>query len=189
MARKGPTNRQRLLVKGLAKGKKGADAAIAAGYSPKNARQSASQALQQIQKTAPELLAAHGLSDEVLIDKYLRPLLDAEETKFFPHHEMEETTEKILEGEGENARMVERPVKRSTFKLAERNCIAWNPRRDGLDMAFKIRGMYQREQENKGPEFSVIIIDSGHRPDWSAMRKAQPQIEVPGLTVQSPQGE
>ena len=31
----------------------------------------------------PELLERHGLGEEVLIDKYLRPLLDAEETKFF----------------------------------------------------------------------------------------------------------
>ena len=56
-------------------------------------------------------------------------------------------------------------------------------RQNGLDMAFKIRGLYVREQENKGPEFSMIIIDSAHRLDWEVMRHAQPKIEVPGLNA------
>jgi hypothetical protein len=32
---------------------------------------------------APELLERHGLGEEVLIEKYLQPLLEAHETKFF----------------------------------------------------------------------------------------------------------
>jgi hypothetical protein len=45
-------------------------------------------------------------------------------------------------------------------------------------MAFKIRGLHVREQENKSPEFSVVMIDRSSRPDWAAMRRAQPKIEV-----------
>jgi hypothetical protein len=48
-------------------------------------------------------------------------------------------------------------------------------------MALKIRGLYVREQENKGPEFSVVMIDASNRPDWAAMRRTQPKVEVPGL--------
>ena len=33
-------------------------------------------------------------------------------------------------------------------------------------MALKIRGLYVREQENEGPEFSVVMIDRSYRPDW-----------------------
>ncbi len=55
-------------------------------------------------------------------------------------------------------------------------------------MAFKIRGLYLREQENKGPEFSVITINRAYRPDWAAMRRAQPKIEVPGLPAHGKSG-
>ncbi|MGA7918571.1 MAG: hypothetical protein WCA38_02795 [Candidatus Acidiferrales bacterium] len=63
----------------------------------------------------------------------------------------------------------------------KRDPALWSARKEGLDMAFKIRGMYVREAENKGPEFTVVVIN-GHRPDWEAMHKAHPQIEVPGLS-------
>lgn len=154
------STRQQLLVKNLAKGKTQAAAAVAAGYTSKHAGQAGHQALQQIQKTAPELLAKHGLSDDVLIEKYLTPLMRADRSVFA-----------VSEGEFTDER--KRPD--------------WNARNNGLDMAFKIRGLYVREAENKGPEFNVIIIDSAHRPDWAAMRKAQPKIDVPGLTVPPPQ--
>ena len=58
-------------------------AAKAAGYSDKNPAQSGYQALAQLRGRVPELLERHGLGEEVLIEKYLLPLLDAEETKFF----------------------------------------------------------------------------------------------------------
>jgi hypothetical protein len=70
-------------VTGLAQGKSLAQAARDAGYSEKNANQGGYQALAQLRGRVPELLERHGLGEEVLIDKYLRPLLDAEETKFF----------------------------------------------------------------------------------------------------------
>ena len=153
-----PTTRQTLLVKNLAKGKTHKQAAIAAGYSPNNPDQSAHQAILGLQKTAPALLAAHGLNDDALIEKYLAPLMTAQETKFFPY-----TTAK-----GER-------------KILTRVVEALGTRVQGLDMAFKIRGLYVREQENKGPEFTVIVIDGSQRPNWAAMKSARPAIEVPGL--------
>ena len=78
-----PTPRQMKLVEERAKGKSYSEAAIAAGYSGKNALQSGYQAMQQLRGRVPDLLDRHGLSEEVLIDKYLRPLLTAKETIFF----------------------------------------------------------------------------------------------------------
>jgi hypothetical protein len=89
--------------------------------------------------------------------------MGAEETKFFT----------LPVGRG----------KSRTLQIHKRNTVAWNARKEGLGMALKIRGMYVREAENKGPEFTVIVIDSSHRPDWAAMRRAQPKIEVPGLNI------
>jgi len=87
--------------------------------------------------------------------------MDAEETKFFP----------IAVGRGKNRRL----------RIDTRNTISWNARKEGLDMAFKIRGMYVREAENKGPEFTVIVINAENRPDWAKMRASQKTIDVPGL--------
>jgi hypothetical protein len=78
-----PNPRQQKFVKELAKGKSLKQAARDAGYSTKNANQSGYQALAQVRGRVPELLERHGLGEEVLIEKYLKPLLGAEETKFF----------------------------------------------------------------------------------------------------------
>lgn len=155
----GLTARQRQLLKELSKGKAQGDAAVAAGYSPTNPNQSGYQAMKQIARNAPELLAAHGLTDDSLIHDYLLPMMNADETKFFPHH--------VVKG------------KKQSFKIDTRTVKAWNPRKEGLDMAFKIRGLYVREAENKGPEFTVLVIDGTKRPDWKAMRRALPS--PPGI--------
>jgi Terminase small subunit len=81
--RKKATPRQMKLIEERAKGKSYSEAAIAAGYSEKNARQSGYQALQQLRGRVPDLLDRHGLSEEVLIDKYLRPLLTARKPSSF----------------------------------------------------------------------------------------------------------
>ncbi len=159
------TAQQQELIRQLAKTKHQGKAAIAAGYSPKHARQSAYQALESIRKIAPELLARHGLDDDSLIDKHLLPLMNAEETKFFS----------LPVGKGKDRRL----------QIESRK----STRQNGLDMAFKIRGLYVRELENKGPEFSVVMIDRSHRPDWGAMRCAQPKIEVPGLNAPAKEEE
>ena len=39
--------------------------------------------MQQLRGRVPDLLDRHGLSEEVLLDRYSRPLLTAEETIFF----------------------------------------------------------------------------------------------------------
>lgn len=150
--KRGPTNRQRLLVKGLAKGKTQKQAAIDAGYSPKNADQGGHQAVQVLQKTAPELLAAHGLDDNALIGKYLAPLMKADRSTF-------------TQFEGKFTDERKRPD--------------WDARKSGLDIALKIRGMYAKEEVN-GPSFTVVVVDSTNRPNWNAMRKAPALETAPG---------
>jgi hypothetical protein len=167
--KRGLTAKQQELIRQLAKTKHQGKAAIAAGYSPKHARQSAYQALESIRKTAPELLARHGLDDDSLIDKHLLPLMNAEDTKFFA----------LPVGKGKGRRL----------QIESRKTANWSARQNGLDMAFKIRGLYVREQENKGPEFSVITINRAYRPDWGAMRRAEPKIEVPGLNAPAKEEE
>ena len=142
------TPRRVKFVEQLVLGKSLTDAAKTAGYSPKNPGQSGHQALEQIQKIAPDLLARHGLSDDVLIEKYLMPLMNAEKTEFFPY------------------------TKRGQRKLLSVNVVDWRSRDAGLDKAMKIRGLYIKEAENTGPQFSVIILNAANRPNWSQMKRA-----------------
>jgi phage terminase small subunit len=67
----------------LAKGNTLTQAAKNAGYSQKYAGRAGYQAPAQLRGRVPELLEKHGLGEEVLIEKYLKPLLEAHETKFF----------------------------------------------------------------------------------------------------------
>ena len=60
-----------------------AEAAVKAGYSAKNARQSGHQALKAIRGRVPDLMERLGLSEEHLIDKHLRRHLKAKKTVFY----------------------------------------------------------------------------------------------------------
>lgn len=148
------TPRRVKFVTQLTLGKSLTDAARAAGYSKDYPGQAGHQALEQIRKTAPDLLAAHGLTDDVLIEKYLMPLMNAEKTEFFPY------------------------TKNGQRKLLTVNVVDWRARDAGFDKAAKIRGLYIKEAENKGPQFSVIILNAANRPPWSQMKRANPIPEA-----------
>jgi phage terminase small subunit len=116
MAGKKLTPQQRALVKNLTKGMSITDAAREAGYADNGyVGQMGSQALENIRLKMPAILDKHGLTDEVLVEDYLKPLLNAEETEFAK-----------FEG-----RITD-----------ERNVIAWGPRKEGLDIAFRLKGSY-----------------------------------------------
>jgi len=119
--------RERLLLKALSKGRTYAEAAREAGYTAKHAAQSGFQAFQNIREKMPEVLERMGFSDEAVIDKYLKPLLEAQETEFAK-----------FEG-----RITD-----------ERNVVAWGPRQQGLDMLFRLKGSYARED---GPNVAVQV--------------------------------
>lgn len=133
------------------------DAAIAAGYPPKNARQSAYQVMQAVQSKMPDIMNRYGLTDEILIDKYLLPLMNAKETKFFPFRKEETKTIKI----GKKEKLVTETVQ----VIEKREVTAWGARRDGLDLAFRVKGSFSPKTEEEarvtqqftGP--TVIVLD------------------------------
>jgi hypothetical protein len=122
------------LIEERAKGKSYSEAAIAAGYSAKNARQSGYQAMQQLRGRVSDLLDRHGLSEEVLIDKYLRPLLTAKETIFF----------------------------QKDGKVEQRvNVAALGIRLSSLRTAFELHGSYAPKDPKEAAQFgnTVVIVD------------------------------
>jgi hypothetical protein len=159
------TAKQRALIKALARTKHLGKAAIEAGYSPKNATQSGAQALAAIQKAAPELLAKHGLDDDSLIEKHLIPLLQAQETKYFRVH----TPRKKAATRTQRSR-TQHPGHRARYGVQD-------------SRAVRARAGEQR------PGVLSVVIDAAHRPDWAAMRRAQPKIEVPGLNAPAKEDE
>jgi hypothetical protein len=74
------TVKQARLLKALPGSKTVAEAGQKAGYA---CRQSAHEAFKGIAEQAPEVLERLGLTTEHVLDKCLRPLLSATETKFF----------------------------------------------------------------------------------------------------------
>ena len=125
------THRERMLIKCLSQGMNVTRAALKAGYSDQNPGQSGYQALKAIREKAPELLDRHGLTDDALIEKHLKPMLNATRTEFVKHKG------KITD---------------------EREVIAWGPRIASLELAFRIRGMYKSEQERKTPHIETVVI-------------------------------
>ena len=77
------TYKEQAFVRNLVNGKSLTQSALDAGYSDKHPGQSGWQALKNIQLKMPELFDRYGLTDEALIEKHLKPLLFARETKFF----------------------------------------------------------------------------------------------------------
>jgi hypothetical protein len=130
------TPRQNRFLKAMAKGKTQAQAAVQAGYSKKNAHQSGYQAAQLIRRNMPEVMERHGLTDDALIDNYLLPALQAEETQF------------IVTGG------VKKP------RIHAKKHPVWEPRLRALDMSFKLKGSYaplQMEQAHR--TVTTIILD------------------------------
>ena len=74
------TAKQKKLVEALPVTNSIAEAGTVAGYSDRTA---ASRALKGIAERAPEVLERLGLTIDHVVDKCLRPLLEAKETKFF----------------------------------------------------------------------------------------------------------
>jgi hypothetical protein len=124
-------SRQDKFVKAYPNGKTLGDAAIEAGYSAKNPHQSGYQALKQIKGRIPEVMNELGLTDRLLIQKYLIPLLEAKETKFF---------------------------KKGKRRI---NFPALGIRHTALDTAFKLRGSYVRRDPKEAEQFGnmVVVVD------------------------------
>jgi Terminase small subunit len=111
------------------------EAAIAAGASPKNARNSGYQLLKQLRgKKVPEVMDELGLSVPELIHNYLRPLLTAKETKF-------------AQDEGKFTDFIEV----ENLDIRDR----------AVDKAFRLQGAYAPKDPKEAAQFGVkvVIID------------------------------
>lgn len=133
------TPQQRLLVKNLAKGMNITEAARESGYADNGyVGQLGSQALEGIREKMPKILDRHGLTDDSLIERYLKPALEAQEIEFAK-----------FEGRITDSRDV----------------VAWSPRLTALDMAFNLRGSYAPKEASKtsivGDGIRVEILQIG----------------------------
>jgi len=105
----------------------------------------------------PEVLEKYGLTPDSLVKHLLKPLCYAKETKFFPYRVEEivkpaHTLPPTVITHDEKGRKLPEPiiipgvfvpaVTRTVQKIDEREVVAWSPRRDGLDMAFRLGGSY-----------------------------------------------
>jgi hypothetical protein len=141
------THRQQELIKGITAGKTLTQAALDAGYSPRNPGQSGYQALQNVQDQVRGIMDRHGLSDDQLIEKHLIRHLNATETKFFPYRT--------------------RIRKKTVQQIDHRKVDALTIQLGALDMAFRLRGSYAPKQFDFEPAASqgVRVIDVSAIPD------------------------
>ena len=131
------SHKQQKLIKALPKAASVSEAGRIAGYS---VAPSAHRALKAIERRMPEILDRHGLTEDYLVEKCLKPGLKANETKFFAH-----------EGIVTDSRTV----------------VAWGERRAYLDMANRLRGSYPKEG---APNGSGITINLGIWPHSDAVK-------------------
>lgn len=127
---------QVILLRELAKGKSLTEAGRTAGFADNGyVGQIAHQSLESVKEKMPAILDRLGLTADVAIETYLKPLLVAEETEFA--HFKGEITDSI-------------------------NVVAWGPRATGLDMLFKLRGSYAPKEITGADGGPVpVVIDTG----------------------------
>jgi hypothetical protein len=123
--------KQKKLVKALGSASSVAEAGRIAGYSDRSA---AHKALATIELKMPELMDREGLTDEVLVNNYLRPGLESTKREYFA-----------------NGGVV----------LETREEPDWATRRGFLDMAFKIKGKYLKVAEVDEKEPHGLYINLG----------------------------
>jgi hypothetical protein len=127
------TPRQQKFVKALLANETITQAALDAGYSKNNPGQSGWQALQNIRRKMPQILDSHGLTNEVLIEKHLIPLLKAIDTKFF------HSAGKVLD---------------------TRRVAAQRLRSKALNIAFRLKGSYARPSKRSASDHFVQVIST-----------------------------
>lgn len=158
--------RQKKLLKELGTSKTITEAAIKAGYPAKNAGQSGSQALKAMRGRVPDLMDRVGLTEEHLIEKHLKPLLEANEVKF-----VREVAE-VKRGR----RTIQLPVVKQY--LVSDNATRLN----ALDKSFLLHGSYAPRDPKEAAQFGVKVIVQ----DLGLLRGAngRPPIDIkPGQPV------
>ena len=134
--------RERKLLKELPTSKSVTEAAIKAGYSKKYPRQAGHQAMKALRGRVPDLMDELGLTERFIIDKKLRPVLDATETKFI--REVKE----VKRGK----RWVQLPV-------VNQYIVADNMARlNAIDKTLLLHGSYAPRDPKEAAQFGVKVI-------------------------------
>jgi hypothetical protein len=146
--------REKAFVVQLSKGLNFTDAARAAGYSPKYAGQGGYQAYHIVKAKFPELLEKHGLTDDALIENYIKPGLEARETKFF---------------------------QKDGIVTDEREVISWGARHSFLDTTLRLRGAIGQDgATDEGERNQTInLIVNIPRPERAASDRAESVASLP----------
>jgi len=149
------TPRQITFAKHLVTGATITEAARRAGYSEKNLAQSGHQVLKAVQLKMPELMVDAGLTAEVLIYKYLLPLLSATTKKCFHH----------------NGKII-----------YSRAFPDYRTRVMALDMAFRLIGAYATGEPVSAANQGVkVIVMDGPRPLRPVVTNVQTPILPPPM--------
>jgi len=131
------TAQQRTLLDLILSGTDPTEACAKAGYKSRGG-------LATLAKKVPDILDRCKLSEDVLIEQHLKPLLVAKETKFFQCRV--EGSTMYLGSDG-----VEELKDTTELIIEEREVAALGIRRDALDMAFKLHGSYARPDAGDDP--------------------------------------
>jgi hypothetical protein len=172
--KKGPnfTIRQKKLLQELPTSKTITEAAIKAGYGPKNAGQLGSQALQRMRGRVPDLMERVGLSEEFLIEKHLKPLLSATETKFVREDERVRVGRKI-----------------EVRSIVNKYMLADNAARlNALDKAFLLHGSYAPRDPKEAAQFGVKVIIQDIRGVPRPPIDIKPGMAIPELPTDTSNG-
>lgn len=124
------TRRQIAILKNLQEGRLTAEPAWRADYSEKNLAQPSQQRSRPTRLTPREVMDSLGLTDEVLVEKYLRPQLLA-------------TTTKSMRGTG---------------KVRQITVPDYSIRSKALDMIFRLIGAYSSKDQKPDEQFGVKVI-------------------------------
>ena len=143
------TRKQEKLVEGIVAGKSHTQAAIDAGYSPNNPRQSAYQAIAAIEERARHAFDRKGITLDNLIDKHLLPLLQAKEIKHFPWRQ---TITVKSSPRGKKSQEREEIHTKVVQRIDTRTVAALSIRLAALDMVFRLRGDFPPKQIDTEPQ-------------------------------------
>jgi hypothetical protein len=166
------TVRQAKLVKELVTSKTVTEAAVKAGFAPKHARQGAHQAMKAIRGRVPDMMDRLGLSEEKIIDKYLRRNLEKKKTVFVREEKV------VSVGTGRAKREVVRHIVKK--HVLDDNQIQLQ----AMDKAFLLHGSYAPRDPKEAAQFGVKVIVQNIRGVPRPPIDLKPGMEIPALEAE-----
>lgn len=148
--------REVMLIRALCEGRSFRAAALEAGYSEPDLGTKGWLAFQRIKVKTPEIMNDLGLDQRTLVNNYLKPLLNATDVKVFKANGI------VIQEEmkDEDGNITQEKQMQDGGLIYSEPLVAWGPRKEGLDMAFKMHGSYARpvEEEDKSQVINQITV-------------------------------